>query len=86
MTNEKLTESLQLLREMVVKTNKVMQQAEKTVETAMLMMMKNATDEDTKRVQSYTRQINEIMKKAKDGESVDTDVENMKKNIKSWQS
>jgi len=86
MTNEKLTESLQLLRDMVVKTNKVMQQAEKTVETAMLMMMKNATDEDTKRVQSYTRQINEIMKKAKDGESVDTDVENMKKNIKSWQS
>ena len=86
MTNEKLTESLQLLREMVVKTNKVMQQAEKTVETAMLMMMKNATDEDTKSVQSYTRQINEIMKKAKDGESVDTDVENMKKNIKSWQS
>ena len=86
MTNEKLTESLQLLRDMVVNTNKVMQQAEKTVETAMLMMMKNATDEDTKRVQSYTRQINEIMKKAKDGESVDTDVENMKKNIKSWQS
>ena len=41
MTNEKLTESLQLLRDMVVKTNKVMQQAEKTVETAMLMMMKN---------------------------------------------
>lgn len=85
MTNKKLTESLNQLKQMVVKQRETIELAEKSVDLAMSSILNNVPDEQMKTVQQQIKNINNVMNKAKKGENVDADIQKIKKVVKSWE-
>ena len=77
-----MQEQLNILNETIQQANDMLSNAQKSIDIVMEGMMQNATDDQIRSIQEQTKQIKLLLKKAKNGENVDTEINNMTKIIK----
>ena len=78
----KIDDQLKLLNNAIEESNKVLINAEKTLDTLMERMLQSATEDQIKSIQEQTKQVKTLLNKAKKGENVDNEINNMTKIIK----
>ena len=78
----KIDDQLKLLNNAIKESNKVLINAEKTLDTLMERMLQSATEDQIKSIQEQTKQVKTLLNKAKKGENVDNEINNMTKIIK----
>ena len=67
MTNEKLNEQLKQLNDFVVKSNRHIEVAEKSINLSMDAVMNNADATELKQMQSHVAKVKILLNKAKKG-------------------
>lgn len=78
----KINEQLDILNDTIQQANNMLSNAQKSIDIVMEGMMKSATDDQIRSIQEQTKQIKLLLKKAKNGENVDAEINNMTKIIK----
>lgn len=78
----KLREELQLLNKQVQQANEMLNNADKAIDLAINNLINNASDIEMKQIQKQIVQIKELVHKAKKGENIDGQIQNIAKNIK----
>ena len=82
MTNKQLSEQLKQLQDFVVKTNEQIKTAEQSVNLSIESLMNNTDDSNRKNVQNHIINIKKLMIKAKKGQNIQQEVDNIKKTLK----
>ncbi len=82
MTNKQLSEQLKQLQDFVVKTNEQIKTAEQSVNLSIESLMNNTDDSNRKNVQNHIINIKKLMIKAKKGQNIQKEVDNIKKTLK----
>ena len=82
MTNKQLSEQLKQLQDFVVKTNEPIKTAEQSVNLSIEALMNNTDDSNRKNVQNHIINIKKLMIKAKKGQNIQKEVDNIKKTLK----
>jgi hypothetical protein len=82
MTNKQLSEQLKQLQDFVVKTNEQIKTAEQSVNLSIEALMNNTDDSNRKNVQNHIINIKKLMIKAKKGQNIQKEVDNIKKTLK----
>lgn len=82
MTNKQLSEQLKQLQDFVVKTNEQIKTAEQSVNLSIEALMNNTDDSNRKNVQNHIINIKKLMIKAKKGQNIQQEVDNIKKTLK----
>jgi uncharacterized protein with von Willebrand factor type A (vWA) domain len=78
----KMQEQLNILNDTIQQANDMLSNAQKSIDIVMEGMMQSATDDQIRSIQEQTKQIKLLLNKAKKGENVDTEINNMTKIIK----
>ena len=78
----KLREELELLNKQVQAANKMLKTADQAIDIAINNLIDNASDKEMKQIQKQIVEIKELVHKAKKGENVDGQIQNIAKNIK----
>tara|TARA_R100001443_G_scaffold38208_1_gene51726 strand:- start:1006 stop:1263 length:258 start_codon:yes stop_codon:yes gene_type:complete len=78
----KLREELELLNKQVQAANKMLKTADQAIDIAINNLIDNASDKEMKQIQKQIVEIKELVQKAKKGENVDGQIQNIAKNIK----
>ena len=82
MTNKQLSEQLKQLQDFVVKTNEQIKTAEQSVNLSIESLMNNTDDSNRKNEQNHIINIKKLMIKAKKGQNIQKEVDNIKKTLK----
>ena len=82
MTNKQLEEQLKQLSDFVVKSNKQIEVAEKSIHLSMDAAMNNADATELKHIQNQIIDVKILLNKAKSGKEVEAQIETITKNIK----
>lgn len=82
MTNKQLSEQLKQLQDFVVKTNEQIKTAEQSVNLSIESLMNNTDDSNRKNMQNHIINIKKLMIKAKKGQNIQQEVDNIKKTLK----
>lgn len=82
MTNKQLEEQLKQLSDFVVKSNKQIEVAEKSINLSMDAAMNNADATELKHIQNQIIDVKILLNKAKSGKEVEAQIETITKNIK----
>ena len=82
MTNEKLNEQLKQLNDFVVKSNRHLEVAEKSINLSMDAVMNNADATELKQMQSHVAKVKILLNKAKKGKNVEKEIKQFSKNLK----
>ncbi len=82
MTNKQLEEQLKQLSDFVVKSNKQIEVAEKSINLSMDAAMNNASATELKHIQNQIIDVKILLNKAKSGKEVEAQIETITKNIK----
>jgi len=82
MTNEKLNEQLKQLNDFVVKSNRHLDVAEKSINLSMDAVMNNADTTELKQMQSHVANVKILLNKAKKGKDVEKEIKQFSKNLK----